>query len=52
LFASANIAEYVESCGGLGIRVTSAGGLKDAIERALAHPGPATVEVMTAAALI
>lgn len=47
-----NIAEYVESCGGLGMRVTEAGQLTDAIERALAYPGPATVEVMTDAALI
>ncbi|MFG0283542.1 MAG: thiamine pyrophosphate-binding protein [Phycisphaerales bacterium JB039] len=42
-----NIAEYVSSCGGLGIRVTDPGKLDDAIERALAYPGPATVEVMT-----
>ena len=47
-----NIAEYVRSCGGSGIRVTEAGGLVDAINEALAYDGPATVEVMTDTALI
>ncbi|MEM8713946.1 MAG: thiamine pyrophosphate-binding protein, partial [Planctomycetota bacterium] len=47
-----NIAEFVTSCGGLGIRVTSAEDLDDALDRALAHDGPATVEVMTDAELI
>jgi pyruvate oxidase len=42
----------VESCGGLGIRVDQADGLVDALERALAYPGPATVEVITDAELI
>jgi pyruvate oxidase len=42
-----NIAEYVTGCGGLGIRVTAREELDDAIERALAYPGPATVEVIT-----
>jgi thiamine pyrophosphate-dependent acetolactate synthase large subunit-like protein len=42
-----NIAEYVSSCGGLGVRVERAVDLTDAMERALAYPGPATVEVMT-----
>ncbi|MEL7472817.1 MAG: thiamine pyrophosphate-binding protein [Planctomycetota bacterium] len=42
-----NIAEYVTSCGGLGIRVEHADALDDAIERALAFEGPSTVEVMT-----
>ncbi len=47
-----NIAEYVTACGGLGIRVTDAGSLDDALERALAYPGPSTVEVLTDASLI
>ncbi|MEO0482902.1 MAG: thiamine pyrophosphate-binding protein [Planctomycetota bacterium] len=47
-----NIAEYVTSCGGLGIRVTKRSALDDAIERALAYPGPATVEVLTETELI
>ena len=47
-----NIAEYVNSCGGLGIRVERAEDLVGAMERARAHEGPATVEVMTDSALI
>ncbi len=47
-----NIADYVTSCGGLGIRVEQASGLLPAIEEALAHEGPATVEVMTDADLV
>ncbi|MEM1166284.1 MAG: thiamine pyrophosphate-binding protein [Planctomycetota bacterium] len=47
-----NIADYVNSCGGLGLRVTKKVELDAAIERALAHQGPATVEVITNAALI
>ena len=47
-----NIAEFATSCGGLGIRVEDASGLDEAIKTALAHPGPATVEVLTDAALI
>ncbi|MEM1206668.1 MAG: thiamine pyrophosphate-binding protein [Acidobacteriota bacterium] len=47
-----NIADYVTSCGGLGIRVTHADQLAAALERALAYDGPATVEVMTDADLI
>jgi thiamine pyrophosphate-dependent acetolactate synthase large subunit-like protein len=43
---------YVSSCGGLGIRVESAHELDEAFEMALAHDGPATVEVMTDAELI
>ena len=42
-----NIANYVTSCGGLGIRVTARSELDDAISRALAFEGPATVEIMT-----
>jgi thiamine pyrophosphate-dependent acetolactate synthase large subunit-like protein len=47
-----NIADYVTSCGGLGIRVEGAADLAAAIEKALAHTGPSTVEVMTDADLI
>ena len=47
-----NIAEYVNSCGGLGIRVTDKADLHDALKRALAFDGPATVEVMTDGELI
>ena len=47
-----NIAEYVTSCGGLGIRVEDMADLDDAIQKALAFDGPATVEVMTDADLI
>ena len=47
-----NFAEYVTSCGGLGIRVTDAAELDAALERALAHDGPATVEVMTDVELV
>lgn len=38
---------YVSSCGGLGIRVEKASELDAALERALAHDGPTTVEIMT-----
>lgn len=47
-----NFAEYAESCGALGIRVTEASQLAAALDRALAHPGPALVEVMTDVELI
>lgn len=47
-----NIAEYVTSCGGLGIRVEKAEELDAALERAAAFEGPATVEVMSDVALI
>jgi thiamine pyrophosphate-dependent acetolactate synthase large subunit-like protein len=39
-------------CGALGIRVTAAQQLDDAIARALAHDGPALVEVMSDPQLI
>jgi thiamine pyrophosphate-dependent acetolactate synthase large subunit-like protein len=41
-----NIAEYVTSCGGLGLRVDSSSGLDEAITKALAYSGPSTVEVL------
>jgi pyruvate oxidase len=42
-----NFAEYAELCGALGIRVTTAAELDDAIGRALAHDGPAMVEIIS-----
>jgi pyruvate oxidase len=42
-----NFAEYAELCGALGIRVTQASQLDDALARALAHDGPAMVEVVS-----
>jgi thiamine pyrophosphate-dependent acetolactate synthase large subunit-like protein/nitrite reductase/ring-hydroxylating ferredoxin subunit len=47
-----NFAEYATSCGALGIRVTHFSELDEALSRALAHPGPALVEVLTDADLI
>jgi len=47
-----NIAEYVSSCGGLGIRVERADELHGALTQALTHVGPATIEVRTAVDLI
>ena len=47
-----SFAGYAELCGALGIRVTSAAELDAAIERGLAHDGPALVEVVTDAELV
>jgi len=47
-----SFAEYATICGALGLRVTAADELDAALERALAHDGPAIVEVMTDAELI
>lgn len=47
-----SFAAYAESCGGLGIRVTERAELDDAFRAAVAHDGPALVEVMTDALLI
>ncbi len=47
-----NFAEFATLCGALGIRVTTADELDDAIARAIAHPGPALVEVVTDALLV
>ncbi len=41
-----NFAKYAENCGALGLRVTTAGQLDEALQKALAHNGPAMVEVM------
>lgn len=43
-----DIAEFVTSCGGLGIRVDRASDLEESMQRALAHTGgPSTIEIMT-----
>lgn len=47
-----NFSEFATSCGALGIRVTELAELAPALERALAHAGPALVEVMTDALLV
>ena len=47
-----SFAGYAELCGALGICVTEASGLDAAIARALAHDGPAMVEVVTDAELV
>jgi thiamine pyrophosphate-dependent acetolactate synthase large subunit-like protein/nitrite reductase/ring-hydroxylating ferredoxin subunit len=47
-----DIAAFVSSCGGLGLRVTDADQLDEALARALAHDGPATVEILTDAELV
>jgi pyruvate dehydrogenase (quinone)/pyruvate oxidase len=41
-----DFAPFAESCGGLGIRVEKPGDVEPAIRDALAHPGPALVDVM------
>ena len=45
-------AAYAELCGAMGIRVTNADDLETALAKALGHPGPALVEVMTDAELV
>lgn len=47
-----DFSKYAELCGALGIRVTQPSELDEALERALAHKGPALVEVMCDAELI
>lgn len=46
-----NFAEYATNCGALGIRVTTREELEEALPRALAHDGPALVEIMADALL-
>ena len=41
-----SFAEYAELCGALGLRVTDASELEGALSEALAHEGPATVEIL------
>lgn len=47
-----SFAEYAELCGALGIRVTEAKELEGALREAIAHEGPATVEVLADAMLV
>jgi thiamine pyrophosphate-dependent acetolactate synthase large subunit-like protein/nitrite reductase/ring-hydroxylating ferredoxin subunit len=47
-----DFSKYAELCGALGIRVTKASQLDDALARALDHDGPALVEIMTDAQLV
>ena len=47
-----DFAQFATLSGALGIRVTEVGQLDDALSRALAHDGPALVEVMTDALLV
>lgn len=42
-----DFSRWADLCGALGIRVTASADLDDALTRALAHDGPALVEVMT-----
>jgi pyruvate dehydrogenase (quinone) len=41
-----NFAPFAQSCGGLGIRVEKAAEVEAAVREALAHPGPALVDVL------
>ncbi len=47
-----NFAEYAELCGAMGLRVTNAAEMEEATQKALAHQGPALVEIMTDAELV
>ena len=47
-----SVRAYAKLCGGKGIRVTTADTLLPALEEALAHEGPALVEIITDADLI
>ena len=47
-----DFSQWAQLCGALGIRVTQASELDDALTRALAHDGPSLVEVMTDPELI
>lgn len=47
-----SFAAYAELCGALGIVVTAAAQLEAALAKALAHKGPATVEIFTDPSLI
>ncbi len=47
-----DFAEFAQQVGALGIRVTDRSELDDALARALAHDGPALVEVVSDAALV
>ncbi|MDD9874041.1 MAG: thiamine pyrophosphate-dependent enzyme, partial [Gammaproteobacteria bacterium] len=41
-----SFAAYARLCGGFGARVTAIEQLDPAVDKALAHPGPALVEIM------
>jgi thiamine pyrophosphate-dependent acetolactate synthase large subunit-like protein/nitrite reductase/ring-hydroxylating ferredoxin subunit len=47
-----NFAEYAESCGALGIRVTDSAELKQAMEKVLEHKGTALLEIITDVTLV
>ncbi len=47
-----NFAELAKSCGGMGLRVENADQLEAALKEAIAHSGPALVEVVTDAELV
>ena len=47
-----NFAEFARSCGGMGVRVTDKAELERALKDAIAHDGPALVEIMTDAELV
>ncbi len=47
-----NFAEYAESCGALGIRITKKEELDAAFEKAFNNKGPATIEIITDVSLI
>jgi thiamine pyrophosphate-dependent acetolactate synthase large subunit-like protein len=47
-----DFSQFAELCGGRGFRVTAAADLDDVVAEALAHDGPALVEVMTDALLV
>jgi thiamine pyrophosphate-dependent acetolactate synthase large subunit-like protein len=47
-----DFAAFAENCGALGLRVESAGGLEESLSAAIAHEGPALVEIMIDAELI
>lgn len=47
-----DFSKYAENCGGLGIRVTQKDKLDGAMAAALAHPGPALVEIVADPELI
>jgi len=47
-----NFAEYAESCGAMGIRVSKKEDLNDAFEKAFNYNGPVTIEILTDVSLI
>ncbi len=42
-----NFAEYANLCGALGVRVSDAAELDDALRRGLDHGGPSLIEILT-----